>query len=117
MKIRHWQDFASLALGVWLVLSPWALGFAAPESWFTVALGIGVILFAIEGLLLPSYLEEWGEIALGLALFVAPWAIDYDSQTAIANSVLVGLGVIVFAVWEMMSDREFQQWWVQRTSH
>ena len=117
MKIRHWQDFASLVLGAWLVLSPWALGFAAPASWLTVALGIGVILFAIEGLLLlPSSLEDCGEIALGLALLVAPWAIEYDSQTAVSNSVLVGLGVIVFAIWEMLSDREFQQWWLQHTS-
>ena len=36
---------------------------------------------------------------------------------ALANSVLVGLGVIVFAIWEMMSDREFQQWWVERSTH
>ena len=27
MRIQHWQDIASLLLGVWLVLSPFALGF------------------------------------------------------------------------------------------
>jgi hypothetical protein len=117
MNVRHWQDFASLMVGVWLAVSPWVLGFAPPAAWFTLALGIGVVLFAIEGLLLPSYLEEWGEIGLGAALFLAPWAIEYDSQTAVANSVLAGIAVIVFAVWEMMSDREFQQWWVSRTAH
>jgi len=25
MRIQHWQDVASLVLGVWLVLSPFAL--------------------------------------------------------------------------------------------
>jgi SPW repeat len=28
MRIQHWQDVASLLLGVWLILSPFALGFA-----------------------------------------------------------------------------------------
>jgi hypothetical protein len=115
MRIRHWQDFASLAVGVWLVVSPWVLEFDEPATWFTVALGVGVILFAIEGLLLPSYLEEWGEILLGLALLFGPWAIGYGSQAAISNSFLAGLAVIVFAVWEMMSDREFQQWWLEHS--
>lgn len=117
IKITHWQDFASLVLGVWLVFAPWVLGFVALEAWFTVALGIGVILFAIEGLLLPSYLEELGEMTLGLALLIAPWAVEYDSQIAVSNSVLIGIGVIVLAIWEMMSDRELQQWWIAHTSH
>ena len=45
MRIRHWQDAASLLLGVWLVLSPFALGFAAAATWITVALGLCVILW------------------------------------------------------------------------
>jgi hypothetical protein len=36
MRIKHWQDSASLLLGVWLILSPFALGFAAAATWMTV---------------------------------------------------------------------------------
>jgi hypothetical protein len=54
MRIRHWQDVASLLLGVWLVLSPFALGFAAAATWITVALGLCVILFAVESFVIPS---------------------------------------------------------------
>jgi hypothetical protein len=32
MRIQHWQDVGSLLLGMWLVLSPFALGFAGAES-------------------------------------------------------------------------------------
>jgi hypothetical protein len=68
MRIQHWQDVASLLLGVWLVLSPFALGFAGAAVWMTIVLGLFVILFAVEGFVIPSYLEEWGEILLGLRL-------------------------------------------------
>jgi len=46
--------------------------FAAAAAWITVVLGLCVILFAVEGFIIPSYLEEWGEILLGLALLVRP---------------------------------------------
>ena len=62
MRIRHWQDVASLLVGVWLVLSPFALGFAGAAVGITIVLGLSVILFAVEGFVIPSYLEEWGEI-------------------------------------------------------
>jgi SPW repeat len=117
MRVQHWQDVASLLLGAWLVVSPFALDFAAVETWLTVALGLCVILFAVEGFLVPSYLEEWGEILLGLALLAAPWAVGYESSTATVNSALSGLLVIVFAVWELMTDRDFIAWWNDHWHH
>jgi hypothetical protein len=111
MKIRHWQDVASLVLGMWLAVSPMTLGLTGAAGWITLILGLAVMVFAIEGLLLPSYLEECGEICLGATLVASPLAVDYGSSTAIGNSVLVGMLIIVFAVWEMMTDREFQAWW------
>jgi SPW repeat len=111
MRIRHWQDAASLLLGVWLVLSPFALGFAGAATWMTIVLGLCVILFALEGFVIPSYLEEWGEILLGFALLVAPWVVGYEPNLAIVNSVVSGLLVILFAAWELATDRDFMTWW------
>ena len=117
MRIQHWQDIASLLLGVWLVLSPFAFGFSGVDLWMTIALGLGVILFAVEGFVIPSYLEEWGEIFLGLALIAAPWTVGYASGWATVSSVVSGLLVILFAVWELMTDRDFTAWWQDRWHH
>ena len=114
MRIQHWQDVASLVLGVWLVLSPFVLGFAGAATWITIVLGLFVVLFAVEGFVIPSYLEEWGEILLGLALVVAPWTVGYESVSATVSSMVSGILVILFGAWELTTDRNFTTWWHDR---
>jgi hypothetical protein len=111
MRIRHWQDVASLLVGVWLILSPFVLGFTGAAVWITIALGLGVILFAVEALVIPSYLEEWGEMLLGLSLVLAPWMIGYETSAATISSAVAGFLVIVLAGWELSTDRDFTTWW------
>jgi len=116
MRIQHWQDAGSLLLGVWLVLSPFALGFAGAAVWITIVLGLCVILFAVEGFVIPSYLEEWGEILIGLALVAVPWTVGYESLATV-SSVVSGILVILLAAWELMTDRDFNTWWHDRWHH
>ena len=111
MRIQHWQDAASLLVGVWLVLSPFALGFSGAAAGMTIALGLGVILFAVEAFFIRSYLEEWGELLLGLALLLAPWAVGYETSSAMVSSALAVILVIVLAGWELLTDRDFTTWW------
>ncbi|MBP0113738.1 MULTISPECIES: SPW repeat protein [Bradyrhizobium] len=117
MRIQHWQDAASLLVGVWLVLSSPILGLSGAAVWITIALGLGVMLFAVEAFVIPSYLEEWGEMLLGLALVLVPWTIGYDQVAATASSVLSGLLVILLSGWELMTDRDFSAWWHDRWHH
>jgi hypothetical protein len=117
MRIRHWQDVASLLLGVWLVLSPFVLGFAGAAVWITIVLGLSVILLAVQGFFIPSYLEEWGEILFGLALLVVPWTVGYESVSATLSSMVSGTLVILFGAWELLTDRDFITWWHDRWHH
>ena len=93
----------------WLVVSPFVLGFAGAATWVTIVLALFVILFAVEGFVIPSYLEEWGELLIGLALLVAPWTVGYESVSATVSSVASGVLVILFAAWELITDRDFHQ--------
>lgn len=117
MRIQHWQDVASLLIGVWLVLSPFALDYAGAAVWMTIVLGLFVVMFAVEGFIIPSYLEEWGEILLGLALLAAPWTVGYESVSATVSSAISGILVILLAGWELATDREFIIWWHDRWHH
>jgi SPW repeat len=117
MRIRHWQDVASLLLGVWLVLSPFALGFGGAALWITIVLGLFVVLLAVEGFFIPPYLEEWGEILFGLALVVAPWTFDYEAVSTTVSSMISGILVTMLGAWELVTDRDFITSWHDRWHH
>jgi SPW repeat-containing protein len=114
MRLIHWQDLGSSAVGVWLCLSPLVLGVIGISAWTTAVLGVLVILFAIEGLTMPSYFEELFEVIMGVALILAPWSLSYDSSGAIINSIVSGTLIAAFAVSEMFTDQEFTTWCRER---
>jgi hypothetical protein len=107
MKPKRWQDWVNVVLGVWLVVSPWALGFANHEKAARVAwlAGAAVVVFAAIGAYMQEAWEEAITVVLGLVLMGAPWAFGFDDQrTATANIAASGVLVMVFAVWAMLRD-------------
>src|SRR3954467_3615503 len=50
-RSNHWQDWTVLALGLWLFLSPFVLGFAFPDQNFASANAwlFGTLLMSIAG--------------------------------------------------------------------
>jgi len=71
-QIKHWQDPISGLLGVWLVVSPWVLGFAdATTPTANAALvGLALLAAALGATFVPRAWEEWTEVALGAWLVV-----------------------------------------------
>lgn len=48
LAYANWEEWANLALGLWLVASPWVLGFApARATPFSVAIGAAVAYLAL----------------------------------------------------------------------
>jgi len=44
-------------------------------------------------------------------------AVGYESVSATVSSVVSGILVILFAAWELMTDRDFINWWHDRWHH
>jgi hypothetical protein len=105
MKGRRWQDMAMLVLGLWLIVSPFVLGYtdytgiAALNSY---VLGIGVIAFAAIALANPQMWEEWVNLVLGVWLFIAPFMLGFqDDAVATANHLILGILIAGDALWAM----------------
>lgn len=113
-QLKHWQDPANALLGVWLVLSPWALRFDGNAVAMYNAVGIGVALVAVAlgAILVPRAWEEWVEGALGLWLVVSPWALGFNAiRDAMVSTAITGLAVIVLALWTLLTDQDYRAHW------
>jgi hypothetical protein len=52
-RLAQWEEWVNLALGIWLILSPWILGFSANANAMGNAVVVGIIcaILAIFGLM------------------------------------------------------------------
>lgn len=95
-----WAHFANMALGAWLISSPFALGFRA-ESGITIsdiASGVLVIVFAMLSLSRRFGWAQWANVFVGIWLLFAPLVFWTASPAAYVNDTLVGTLVIALAV-------------------
>jgi SPW repeat len=44
---RAWEEWTELILGVWMIVSPWVLGFAAQQTAMITAVATGVVIAAL----------------------------------------------------------------------
>jgi len=99
--MRKWQDWANLVLGLWLVLSPWILGFSGTSSatWNAVLLGLAVGLLSLLRLQGGPLWEEGANVVLGVWLILSPWILGFSGEAgATWNAVIVGLLVGLLAL-------------------
>jgi len=104
---KHWEDCVSLLLGIWLCISPWVLGFASDLTMTQYAFGFGVALIAVELWTLTVFRvwEEWINVVLGALIAVFPWIVSSVAAVAKTNFVIVGLLVLVLALYEIWDVR------------
>lgn len=104
---KQWEDWTSWALGLWLLLSPWALFFDNEPPALETALAVGALVIIVEIVELSIFRdwEEWINVVLGAWLAISPWALGIASSAARWNFVIVGTLVIALALYEI---REMQ---------
>jgi succinate dehydrogenase/fumarate reductase cytochrome b subunit len=111
---RRWQDQAILLLGLWLFVSPWVLAYAsgspqAMNAW--IAGAVIAVLAAFD--LVKTY--AWAvlvNLLAGVWVAVSPWIPAMaDRGPMMSNSLIVGIAVVVLALWELRSDPELHRQW------
>jgi len=116
--VKHWQDPLNAALGVWLILSPWLVGFQDLETPAMNAVAVGILLgaAALGATFVPRAWEEWTEGALGLWMVVSPWVLGFASmRDPMMNAVVTGIAVVVLAAWVLATDKDYVHW--RKTAH
>lgn len=112
--VKHWQDPVNALLAVWLIVSPWVLGFQGVTVAMVSTMAIGTLLLAssLGAMAVPAAWEEWLDALLGAALMMAPLLLGFDAvDAALQNALLTGGAVTVLALWVLGTDDEFAAAW------
>lgn len=102
---RHWEDWVSLVLGLWLFVSPWVLQYretTAAQNAFVV----GFLLMATAVIALAAFWvwEEWFSVILRAWLVVSPWVVG-AAFVPMVNFVIVGFLVLALALYVIWDER------------
>ena len=113
----RWQDWTSFALGLWLAVSPWIVGYDADHSATGNAafIGVALALTAHFEIGLDELWAEWVNFAVGLWLLAAPFLLEFASPAAMANCIVVGCLVCALAASALQLDKEMGRLWQRLT--
>jgi len=105
---QQWEDWANWLLGIWLCLSPFALGFSYETRMTENVVIVGFLLILAEVITLSVFRpwEEWIGVVLGAWLVVSPFVLGGAGSVSTANCVIVGLLVMGLALYEMREARQ-----------
>ena len=94
-------------MGIWLLLSPWALWFEKDATAMHNAVALGALIILVELLELSFFRgwEEWINVALGAWLIISPWALGLSNAAARINFTVVGVLVLALAAHELWDMR------------
>lgn len=115
----RWQDWASFALGLWLAMSPWMLGYSHHDA------ATGNAAFMGLALALGSHFEvsfdevqaEWFNLAAGVWLVLAPFMVGFSEQpVAAVDSIAVGTCVAALAFSALSLGKEIGRVWTRRAA-
>ena len=114
LSTRRWQDQGILLLGIWLIVSPWVMGYPSDSQPAVNAFIAGAIMAALAAFdLYKTY--AWAvflNIIIGIWVAVSPWLVNVMRDTAMSASLLlVGLATVVLGMWELRTDPELHQQW------
>jgi|GEM_PF-519112 len=99
VAMARWSQIPLLVLGLWLIASPFTLGYRSPLLALSdIISGILVIGLAVIAFRTGRAWAAWANTFVGLWLALAPLVFWAPDAAAYANDTLVGMLVVVFAI-------------------
>ena len=113
-SVKRWQDQLILLLGLWLFITPWVFSYAIPSSlaWNAFISGALVVILAACDLYRTYFWAVVLNLLVGIWVAVSPWVLKVaDQRETMWNELIVGIAIVVLALWEMRTDPELQKHW------
>jgi hypothetical protein len=108
-RFKRWQDVVNAVLGLWLLVSPWVVGYddGSAAMWNAVVAGVVLAALALGAVFIPRAWEEWAQGAVGAWLIASPWALGFATREGpMLNAMWVGIAVVALALWTLLADKE-----------
>lgn len=108
----------TLLLAVWLLISPFILGFANDTAALNNSLFVGAIVALLAtvrrmGKLYDTEWASWTAVLFGIWLLFAPFVIGFaDIAVALANNVVVGILLCITAAWSGSTTEVASRKWI-----
>lgn len=118
--LKHWTDAVNAVLGVWLVVSPWLMGYqdSSVAMWNAIIVGMALVAAALGAIFVPRAWEEWTEGGLAVWLVASPWLLGFATmEAAMLTAVVTGVVIFALALWTLTTDSEYNDWWHKATGH
>lgn len=113
-KLKRWQDQVILLLGLWLLVSPWAFSYpeGSPQMLNAFASGLLIAVLAAFDLYKTYFWAVVVNLLVGVWVAVSPWILRLAEQRVVLwNELIVGIAVVVLALWELRTDPELHKHW------
>ena len=106
-------DAYNLAVGAFLFLSPWLLGFTRENARLdTWAVGAAIVVLSLAALVVFAEWEEWLSLLLACWLIVSPWVLGFAHTKAMHWAIGIGIVSLYFSsleLWMIHYDGPEQQ--------
>lgn len=112
--VRRWQDQLILVFGLWLIVSPWAFAYpnGSPQMLNAFISGLIIAVLAAFDLYKTYFWAVVVNLLVGIWVAVSPWVLRVaDQRTVMWNELIVGIAVVVLALWELRTDPELHKHW------
>ena len=113
-KLKRWQDQIILLLGLWLVVSPWAFSYpeGSPQMINAFVSGLVIAILAAFDLYKTYFWAVVVNLLVGVWVAASPWILRLaDQRVMMWNELIVGIAVVVLALWELRTDPELHKRW------